>query len=187
MLAHEINACLNVLQNKGTILYPTDTIWGLGCNAVSDTAVEKIFRIKGREHTKSLLVLVSDIEMLRQYVKDIPPIALELMAQIHTPLTIIYPQAIGLAKHVTASDGSIGIRIPKHEFCTKLIQLFGKPIISTSANFSGEPSPQNFEDISDKLKKEVDYTVNLFHDIQIKNSASSILKLTSDNQIIKIR
>src|SRR5688572_18774909 len=132
----EIQNAVEVLRKGGTILYPTDTVWGIGCDATNEKAVEKIISIKERESSKSLIILVSDERMLNKYVKEIPAIALDLARQASDPLTIIYDEGINLATNVLADDGSIAIRIPHEEFCNKLIYRFGRPLVSTSANFS---------------------------------------------------
>jgi len=141
----EIEQCLKVLRNGGTILYPTDTIWGIGCDATNSKAVNKIYRLKKRVESKSLIILLDTPEKIKNYVTQVPEIALDLLENIDRPLTIIYPGAKNLAKNVIAEDNSIAIRIVKNEFCRKLIHEFDKPIVSSSANISGEPSPLVFK------------------------------------------
>ncbi len=183
----EINKCLEVLKKGGTILYPTDTIWGIGCDATSEKAVQKVYRIKKRMETKSLIVLVENEERLRRHATEIPDIAWDLIRNVDTPLTIIYPQAKNLAKNVIADDGSIAIRIVKTEFCARLISLFDRPIVSTSANISGEPTPLMFRHIDDTIRSQVDYVANLNQDILTEVKPSTIIKLKSTGEFEIIR
>lgn len=185
--SEDINAALNILRGNGIILYPTDTIWGLGCDATSQEAIEKIFRIKSREANKSLLILVNNEQMLERYVHNIPEIAFELLSVTEDPLTIIYPGGKNLAKGVCSEDGSVGIRICHEEFCRELISRFRKPLVSTSANFSGKPSPQFFDEIDKELIGSVDYVVKYRQDDRQKRSASPVIKLNSDGSIKIIR
>ncbi|UCG28378.1 MAG: threonylcarbamoyl-AMP synthase, partial [Bacteroidales bacterium] len=151
-----VSGALKTLINGGTILYPTDTIWGIGCDATNTEAVGRIFQIKNRPDSKSMLVLISSIRMLEEYVTIIPEKALEILRSAKTPLTIIYPQARNFAEPLIHVDGSIGIRLTQDELCTSIINRFGKPLVSTSANFSGSPYPRSFFDIDPELKKKVD-------------------------------
>lgn len=183
----EIKKIVEILQNGGTILYPTDTIWGIGCDATNEKAVEKIFRIKKRSESKSLIVLVADKIMLRNYVKIVPEIALKLIKETKKPLTIIYDQGINLAKNILAENGSVGIRIPNDEFCKNLILKFRKPIVSTSANMSGEPFPKNFSEIKDEIKNLVDYIVNLRKTEKNISFPSTIIKVKNSGEIQILR
>lgn len=183
----DISAALSVLKGNGVILYPTDTIWGVGCDATSQVAVEKIFRIKSRDVNKSLLILVNSQQMLERYVQDIPEAAYELNAVSDDPLTIVYPKGKNLAKGVCSDDGSVGIRICHDEFCNKLITRFRKPIVSTSANFSGKPAPQSFSEIEKSMIDSVDYVVKYRQDDMRKNSASPVIKFNGDGTIRIIR
>jgi L-threonylcarbamoyladenylate synthase len=183
----DIKNSLETLSNGGIILYPTDTIWGLGCDATNQQAVEKIFRIKSREENKSLLVLVSSDSMLDRYVQEIPEIVFELTSVSDSPLTIIYPKGKNLAKGVCAEDGSIGIRICNDEFCNELISRFRKPIVSTSANFSGKPSPENFDKIEKSVKDAVDYVVKYRQDDRQKQIASPVIRVELNGTIKIIR
>lgn len=183
----DITAALTILRGNGIILYPTDTIWGIGCDATSQEAVERIFRIKSRDGSKSLLILVNSEQMLERYVHDIPEIAFELTAVTEEPLTIIYPGGKNLAKGVCGDDGSVGIRICHEEFCNQLISRFRKPIVSTSANFSGKPSPGFFHEIEKELIESVDYVVKYRQDDGRKHSASPVIKLNSDGTINIVR
>ena len=182
----DIQKCLEVLRAGGTILYPTDTIWGIGCDATNAIAVEKVFQIKQRE-SKSLIVLASDDGMLNRFVKDVPALAWDLMEISDTPITIIYDVVRGFAKNILADDGSVGVRIVKDEFCQRLIYKFGKPITSTSANISGADEPKNFSEISSEIISQVDYVVNWRQDESINAKASSIIKLKANGEFQIIR
>lgn len=137
----QIEEAVKVLRAGGILLYPTDTIWGIGCDATDEKAVERVFEIKQRADSKSLIILASDMDMVARYVREIPEMAVTVESLSDKPLTIIYPEGINLAPNVTAEDGSIAIRIPKNDFCVELVRRFGKPIVSTSANVSGTPAP----------------------------------------------
>ena len=187
LFADDIKESLNTLKTGGIILYPTDTIWGLGCDATNSHAVEKIFRIKSRISTKSLLVLVNNEQMLERYVKEIPDIAFDLISITDKPLTIIYPEGKNLAQGVCNDDGSVGIRICYDEFCSELIGRFRKPIVSTSANFSGKPSPENFGEIDEAVTKNVDYVVRYRQNDRQIQSPSPVIKLEQDGTIKIIR
>ena len=155
----QIKLAVKVLREGGTILYPTDTIWGIGCDATNEVAVAKIYQIKQRVDSKSMLTLIDNPNRLLQYVNQVPEIAWEILDVADKPLTIIYPNAKNLASNLIASDGSVGIRVVNHDFCRRLISVFSKPIVSTSANISGEPSPKSFYFISEGIKSAVDYIV----------------------------
>jgi L-threonylcarbamoyladenylate synthase len=181
----DLKNALKILRPGGVILYPTDTIWGLGCDATNNDAVEKIFRIKSRIDSKSLIILVDSEAMLERYIKEIPAIALELIEVSDRPLTIIYPKAKNLALSIFAEDGSVGIRVCKDDFCNELIRRFRKPIVSTSANISGEPFPSYFPEISEKIITAVDYTVEYRRNDRQKNLPSPVIKIEY-NGVIKI-
>ena len=183
----DINAAIAALRNKGVILYPTDTIWGLGCDATNDEAVEKIFNIKERDESKSLIILVNNEQMLERYVDNIPDVAFELVSVAEKPLTIIYPKGKNLAKGVCAADGSVGIRICRDEFCNQILTQLKKPLVSTSANFSGKPSPDFFGDIEQELINMVDYSVKFRQNDRQKNAPSSIIKFNANGTIKVIR
>lgn len=187
MLEQEINNALNTLRAGGTILYPTDTVWGIGCDATNKGAIEKIFRIKQREDSKCMLMLVSDDRMLNRYVKEVPFIAWDLIDAMDKPLTIIYDEIRGIAPNAIAQDGSAGFRIASDEFCRKLISKFGKPIISTSANITGIPTPHNFSEINPAIIQAVDYVVNFNQHNHTKASASSIIKLKNNGEFVILR
>ncbi len=186
-MKEQIDAAIKVLKEGGVILYPTDTIWGLGCDATNPQAVEKIFKIKQRSDSKSLITLVADLDMVGRYVKEIPEIAISLVEVNDKPMTIIYPGAMGLAKNVIAEDGTAGIRIPDHEFCHQLIHKFRKAIVSTSANLSGEKSPVTFEEIPQQIKDAVDLVVAPKFEGKCTHSASQIIKVGLGSEIEIIR
>lgn len=186
-MKQEIRRCIEVLRRGGTILYPTDTIWGIGCDATNFRAVQKIYKIKKRMESKSLIVIVDREDMLVQYVESVPEIAFDLIRNVTTPLTIIYPKAKNLAKNIVAHDGSIGIRMIRNEFCYKLIRMFGRPIASTSANLAGRPAPLFFKKISDEIIRQVDYTVNIEREAVREIKPSTIIRLKDDGEFEIIR
>jgi len=186
-MKEEINKTVEILKAGGTILYPTDTIWGIGCDATNNKAVQKVYKIKQRKFAKSLIILLDQEEKLTNYVKKVPDTAWDLLNNITTPLTIIYPNAKNLAKNVVASDKTIAIRIVKNDFCKKLISLFNKPIVSTSANLSDEPIPLTFYDISPEIKENVDHIVELHKNYVHQIKPSTIIKLEEDGDFIVIR
>lgn len=183
----DINNALEVLRNGGVILYPTDTIWGIGCDANNAEAVKRVYRIKEREDSKSMLVLVHAETMLPAYVDEIPEVAWELLEASTKPMTIIYSGARNLAPNLVSADGTIGIRVTSDEFCRILISKFRKPIVSTSANISGQPSPGNFAEIDPALYDKVDYVVNWRQDDLAKARPSSIIKLGPGGEIEILR
>ncbi len=187
MLKEEINKALAVLKSGGVILYPTDTVWGLGCDATNEAAAAKINAIKGRAEDKSFIVLLNSENQLQSYVTEIPDVAYELIEYAENPLTIVFSGAKNLAKNVINSDGSVGIRVVKHAFCEELIQRFRRPITSTSANVSGDPTPQFFDDISQEIIDAVDYVVNLEQDLREVRKPSTIIKLGPSGQFEFIR
>lgn len=184
---NDLVKAVEVLRAGGIILYPTDTIWGIGCDATNAMAVKRIYEIKQREDTKSMLVLMENPNLLNSYIAEVPEIAWELIEVADSPLTIIYPGAKNLATNLLANDGSVGIRITNETFTQQLIQRFRKPVVSTSANISGQRSPQNFAEISDEIKKAVDFIVEYRQDDISKSNPSSIIKLGVAGQIEIIR
>lgn len=183
----DIKAALEVLQKGGVILYPTDTIWGLGCDACNEEAVKRIYAIKNRIDSKSMLVLMENASLLDRYVDEVPEIAFDLIEVTDKPLTIIYDGAKNLAKNLVADDGSIGIRITTEAFSSELIRRFKKPIVSTSANISGKPSPACFGEISQEIIDAVDYVVKYRQDDTQKAVPSGIMKLGRGGEIKIIR
>lgn len=187
MLKDEVNKALAVLQAGGIILYPTDTIWGLGCDATNQSAVEKILKLKGRPENKSLIVLLDTENKLESYVSEVPEIAYDLIEYAENPLTIVFSGAKNLAANVINHDRSVGIRVVKHAFCEQLIQRFRKPIVSTSANISGQNSPRYFSDIADEIVNGVDYVVDIEQDDMTEKKPSTIMKLEANGQFTFIR
>jgi len=183
----DIKKCLEVLNNGGVILYPTDTIWGLGCDATNEDAVKKIFDIKKRAESKSMLVLMDNINLLERYVDKAPEVAYDLIELTEKPLTIIYSGAKNLASGLIAQDGSVGIRFTSEPFTSQLIQRFRKPIVSTSANISGMRSPANFDEIDEEIINDVDYTVTYRQTDKTSASPSSIIKLGETGEVKIIR
>lgn len=183
---NQIKTTLEALRAKQTVLYPTDTVWGLGCDATDEKAVAKIYEIKERAESKSMIVLVNSIDMLNTYIKNIPTKVLELLLSTEKPTTIIYKNPTGLAKNVIASDNTVAVRLVKDEFCEQLIADFGKAIVSTSANISGEPTAMSYHEISPLILDAVDYVVDLHHEKKTAKS-STILKLEDNGEIKVLR
>lgn len=183
----DLKNCLDALHQGQTILYPTDTIWGIGCDATNEEAVQEIIRIKGRDSNKNFIILLHDENQLASYTNEIPDIAYQLIEYAEKPLTIVFSGAKNLAPSVIAKDGSVGIRIVKHDFCTRLLQRFRKPILSTSANISGQPSASTFDDIDPTILDQVGYVVEYGQDLNEKNVASTIIKLEEDGRFEFIR
>ena len=183
----DINQALEVLKNGGLILYPTDTIWGIGCDATNPEAVKKVFALKGRQENKSMIILLHNDNQLASYVREIPEVAYQLIEATDRPLTIIYSDAKNLAENAIAEDGSIAIRVVNHPFCQQLLQRFRKPIISTSANISGQASPSSFQQISSEIIDGVDYVVTFGQHEQSSGKPSMIMKLDPSGKFEFIR
>jgi L-threonylcarbamoyladenylate synthase len=186
MEREEILKAIEVLKKGETILYPTDTLWGIGCDATNEEAVEKVFKLKQRPKSKNLIILVESERRLQEIV-DVPPLAWELIDLSEKPLTIIYNNPRNLPKNLISEENTIGIRLTRDEFCKKLISKLNAPLVSTSANVSGEPSPKSFSSISTKILEGVDYVINLRHEKTKKYVASSIIQLSVDGKIKVIR
>ena len=198
-----ISEALAVLRDGGLILYPTDTVWGIGCDATNPAAVAKVFALKRRPDSKSLVLLASDLDMVARYIKVIPPIAVDLVEVNDRPMTLVYPGAICgrkpaegeearaerhlLAWNTVAEDGSVGIRIPMMDFCRDLVARLARPLVSTSANLSGEPSPHVFAEISQEIRDGVDYVVEPYLEKGSTGLASQIIKVEVDGQVTIIR
>ncbi|HVW15082.1 MAG TPA: L-threonylcarbamoyladenylate synthase [Mucilaginibacter sp.] len=177
MLRDEIENALKVVQAGGIILYPTDTIWGIGCDATNTDAIKKIYALKQRDEAKSMIILLDTENKLESYISDVPAVAYDLIEYAENPLTLVMPGAKNLSPAIISADGSIGIRIAKHNFCQQLIQRLRKPLVSTSANISGRPSPQFFAQVDQEIIDGVDYVVGLEqHDTQPKKP-STIIRL----------
>ena len=198
-MKEEIQKALEVLRGGGVILYPTDTVWGIGCDATDPEAVAKVYAIKNREDSKSLVLLASDMDMICRYVKEIPEMAVQLVEVNDKPMTIIYPGAVAgekgymkadrrcLAANAVAEDGTVGIRVPMMDFCQQLVAKFGRPIVSTSANISGEATPKKYAEISDRIKSAVDHIVDPALEAGATGHSSSIIKVGLDYSIEIIR
>ena len=183
----EVKAAVETLKAGGIILYPTDTVWGIGCDATNEAAVARVFEIKRRADSKSLITLVANADMLGKYVKVIPEVAINLLEVNDKPMTIIYPDAMGLAPNVVAEDGSAGIRIPMNDFCVAVIRRFHKPIVSTSANISGEPAPAFYEDIPMEIIDAVDWVADPYLEEGATGEPSQIIQVGLHGEIKIIR
>jgi len=198
-----IKEAVETLRNGGTILYPTDTVWGLGCDATNPEAVARIYKIKNRSDSKSLVLLSCDMDMIAKYIKEVPQMAIDLVEVNDRPMTLIYPGAktypaaeegeqqkadrFHLAHNTVAEDGTVGIRIPMMEFCRQMVYRFGRPIVSTSANISGEPTPRKFADIPEEIRNAVDYVVEPYLEQGATGLASQIIKIGLDGEVQIIR
>lgn len=177
---------LEVIRNEGTIIYPTDTIWGIGCDATNEEAVNKVYKLKKRPDSKSLIILVDGMDMLKKHIVTVPETIERFLNTATRPTTVIYNHPRGLASNVIAADDTVAIRIVQNDFCQALIREFGKPIVSTSANFSNEPSPGSFDEINPLLLKQADYIVNL-PAIESGKTASQIIKCNDLGEIEFLR
>lgn len=187
MMKDEIRKACEVMRNGGVILYPTDTVWGIGCDATNEEAVKRVFEIKRRADSKAMLVLVDSPVKVESYVEDVPEVAWDLMEMTDKPLTIIYDGAKNLAPNLIAADGTVGIRVTAEEFSKQLCFAFRKPVVSTSANISGQPSPAVFSEISDEIKQAVDYVVDCRRNERGHSKPSSIIKLGKGGEVKIIR
>lgn len=183
----DIKKAFDVLVAGGLILYPTDTIWGIGCDATNEEAVRRVYELKKRTDSKALIVMLDSTAKLNYYVEDVPDIALDLIELADKPLTIIYDGARNVAPNLLADDGSLAIRVTNEKFSQALCQRFRKALVSTSANISGEPAPANFSEISEEIKNGVDYIVNYRREDMIKTKASGIIKLGRTGEVKVIR
>lgn len=183
----DIKQCLKVLSAGGLILYPTDTVWGIGCDATNAEAVDRVFKLKQRDDSKALLVLIDSADRLDHYVVDVPIIARELIDVAVKPLTVIFEGAYNLAPNLLGDKDSVGIRIPNDEFCHRLCERFGKPIVSTSANVSGKPTPRTFADIDPDIVAGVEHAVEYRRDDTTPHEPSNIILLSRDNTFKIIR
>ena len=187
MIDTVIAEALEVLKRGGVILYPTDTVWGIGCDATNEAAVARVFEIKRRSEAKSLVLLACDLDMIAKHIKEIPNIAIDLVEVNDAPMTIIYPGAQYLAPNVVAEDGSVGIRIPLNDFCVKLVRKLRRPLVSTSANISGEETPSCFAEISPEIVSAVDDVVPAALERDSTGRASQIIKLGLRGEVEIIR
>uniref|UniRef100_UPI0040289A28 L-threonylcarbamoyladenylate synthase n=1 Tax=Bacteroides stercoris TaxID=46506 RepID=UPI0040289A28 len=186
-MIEDIKKACQVMREGGVILYPTDTIWGIGCDATNEDAVRRVYEIKQRQDSKAMLVLVDSSVKVDFYVRDVPEVAWDLIELADKPLTIIYSGARNLAANLLAEDGSVGIRVTNEDFSKRLCQQFRKAIVSTSANISGQPSPKNFSEISEEVKSAVDYIVGYRQEEMSNPKPSSIIKLDKGGVIKIIR
>ena len=182
----ELERSLSILKKGGLIVYPTDTVWGIGCDATDAIAVNRVYKVKKRSESKSLIMLVSDLEMLKETIPAIPENVIAFLAQNKKPTSVIYSNPVGLAHNAIASDNTVAIRIVDNDFCRELIEHFGKPIVSTSANISGSDTPKSFDEIESSILESVDYVVNLQREA-INEKSSTIIKLEEDGNIIVLR
>jgi L-threonylcarbamoyladenylate synthase len=183
----EIKKIIEVLEQGGIILYPTDTVWGIGCDAPNEQAVKKVYALKQRSDSKSMLLLTDSMAKVQALVQDVPDVVWDLVECADKPLTIIYPQGRNVATNLLADDGSIGIRITNEPFSKRLCERFKKPIVSTSANISGMPTPATFAEISDEIKQGVDYVVQARQQECEKKQHSSIIKFEKNGTFVLIR
>lgn len=186
-LQQEVERTVEVLRQGGIILYPTDTVWGLGCDATNAEAVERIYRLKRSENKKSMLVLCASADMVVRYVDKAPAIAFEVMELATSPLTAILPGAVGLAPNLIPDEGTLGVRIPDHEFCRRMLRAFGKPIVSTSANISGEATPAGLQEVTREIVDGVDFVVNPRFEGRPTRKASSIIAFGEGGEVKVIR
>ena len=187
MLRDELAKALKVVLEGGIILYPTDTIWGIGCDATNSEAVKKIYQLKRRDETKSMIILLDTDNKLESYIQEVPSVAYDLIEFAENPLTLIMPGAKNVSPALISADGSLGVRIVKHNFCQQLIQRLRKPLVSTSANISGRPSPQNFGQIEPEIIDGVDYVVDLDQYATETKKPSTIMRLQPDGRFEFIR
>lgn len=183
----EIEKAAKALRDGKVILYPTDTIWGLGCDATNRKAISRLLKIKRRTDSKSLITLIDDVANLPKYVKNVPPVAYDLIQNSANPLSIIYSEGQNLARNALGPNGSVCIRVTNSSFCKSLVQVFGGPIASSSANFSGEPTPLYFKQISIELIHAVDHVVNMYQDVISMPRASTIIRLNPGGDFTIIR
>ncbi|WP_025742985.1 L-threonylcarbamoyladenylate synthase [Aquimarina pacifica] len=182
----ELEKTILTLKKGGIILYPTDTVWGIGCDATNAEAIDKIYALKKRAESKSMICLVSDFKMLQQYIEEVPEVAYDILKYSKKATTIVYDRPLRVAENIIADDNTLGIRVVRDPFCSKLIRKFKRPIVSTSANISGVASPKNFKEIASAILEGVDYVVNL--PLQNKNAKpSSIIKIGGDSTVKIIR
>lgn len=186
-IAEDIQTAVQTLRQGGLILYPTDTIWGIGCDASNEEAVRRIFQLKRREDSKAMICLVDSANRMQRYVRGVPDVAWDLIEFADKPLTLILDGATGLAPSLIAEDGSVGLRVTKENISHELCYRFQKAIVSTSANISGEPSPACFAEISDEIKQGVDFVMLSRQNDTSKSKPSQIIKIGFDGQIRIIR
>ncbi len=183
----EVKISVQLLNQGKLLLYPTDTIWGIGCDATNSKSIQKIYKLKGRSESKGMIVLLDSATKLKDYIKKVPPIAYDLIENSKSPLTIVYPGAKNLSKNIIADDGSIAIRIVKGEFCSEVVKLLNKPLVSTSANFSSQPTATTFDQIDEGIKNGVDHVVSVNRDKVKSVKSSRIIKINDDGSFTVLR
>lgn len=186
-LRREVDEAVRVLREGGIILYPTDTVWGLGCDATNAEAVDRIYRLKRSENKKSMLVLCASADMVVRYVNRAPGIAFEVMEMATSPLTLILPGATGVAANLIPDEGTLGIRVPDHEFCRRMLRALQRPVVSTSANISGEVTPTGLQEVSREIIDGVDFVVNPRFEGKPTRKASSIISFGEGGEVRIIR
>ena len=186
-LQEEVERAVEVLRRGGIILYPTDTVWGIGCDATNAEAVDRIYRLKRSENKKSMLVLCASADMVVRYVNRAPGIAFEVMEMATTPLTAILPGAAGVAPNLIPDEGTLGVRIPDHEFCRRMLRALGRPVVSTSANISGQPTAVGLQDVAQEIVDGVDFVVNPRFEGKPTRKASSIIAFGEGGEVKIIR
>lgn len=187
VMEEEVEKCVSLLKEGKVILYPTDTVWGIGCDATCEDALKRIYSIKQRNEKKSMIILLDSMQKLPMFVKKIPLIAWDLLAHVTRPTTFIYPTAYNLPDKLIHEDGTIAIRIVQHEFCRQVIRKLGQPLISTSANIAGEPTPQTFDSISPEVIRQMDYVVSSDLSTSVSFRPSRIIKFLDDYNFTIIR
>jgi L-threonylcarbamoyladenylate synthase len=186
-MEEEVRIAVDFLKKGKIILYPTDTIWGIGCDATQPKVVDRIYKLKKRYESKSMIVLLDHADKLARYVKKVHPVAYDLIERYNEPLTIIYPNAMNVASNVIAEDGTLAIRVVKDEFCREMISLFDKPVVSTSANISGEPNAVSFSKITGEIISGVDHVVNFNRTGIIRTKPSTIIRILENGEFEVIR
>jgi len=183
----DIKKAVEILRKGGIILYPTDTVWGIGCDATNDVAVKKLYKLKKKKEEEAALVLVSDTDMIYRYVQTVPEIAIQLVEISDKPLTVVFPNACAVSPDITADDGSIGIRLVDHEYCNALVRTLKRPLVSTSANISGGVAPKSFSEISKMIIEGVDYVVDAKYAGKMTGKPSAIIKIGLSGEVKIIR
>ena len=186
-MKEEIERAVEVLRRGGIILYPTDTVWGIGCDATDETAVERVYQLKRSCNKKGMIVLTESSDRVGCYFRNVPAVAWDLLECADKPLTLILPGACGVAKNLVPEEGTLAVRVPDHAFCRNLLHRFGRPLVSTSANISGEATPKGFGDIAEEIRAGVDYTVDIRCEGAPTRKASSIIMLGEDGEVKIIR
>lgn len=183
----DLKQAVAVLKKGGLILYPTDTVWGIGCDATNSAAVRQVYALKGRDDHKALITLVGDIGMLERVVNDVPDVAYNLIEYSERPLTIVYDKGVNVAPELMGDDGTLGVRVTREEFSSRLCRMLGRPLVSTSANISGEPSPRVFSEISDEIRGGVDYICASRRDENVPSLPSTVMRLCGNGEFKVLR